>query len=177
MTMQSTTGVPRRTTAAPGLVARRIADAHGPGYHLGPETGRARRAYDDGDEYEGGFRDDQRDGRGAWRRADGRVDYITSEKGQAVGEGVTWSADRKTAKRLIGGRPGAPLTTEEADRIAREHFGLRAPEPAKATLKAAAAEAGAKGTSSGGLLGGLFATRRTDPDGTRHFKGEWIKCC
>ena len=57
----------------------------------------------DGDEYEGGWKDGERQGVGVFRSADGTVEYSIYEMGATKGGGLVWSADRKTAHKTVDG--------------------------------------------------------------------------
>ena len=201
----STVGFPqRRTVRVPDPQAKRYRDHGEWGYYDGALDGAGRRCgpgqmtYDSGNTYEGPFADDayegaggvyrwadgdvqeggwrggERHGTGVFRGRDGRVAYATYEAGATTGEGVTWSADRTVAHRTTDGVEGDEMSRAAAERLARERFGLPVPEPATDVIAAAPAPA-SKGGRSVGLLGRLFATRRTAPDGTRHFKGELLR--
>ena len=58
------------------------------------------------------------EGRGIYRLADGTAEAGRYFAGADVGEGARWSADRKTAYRLRGGRVEEEISLEEAARIA-----------------------------------------------------------
>ena len=73
----------------------------------------------DGDEYVGAWKAGQHHGRGRFTKADGTVDYSEYENGTEKGEGVSLSADRKTARKLVDGKKTLELLVEEAMSIIR----------------------------------------------------------
>lgn len=125
--------------------------------------------WEDGDEYSGAWADGERHGVGVFHRGDGGVQISKYEKGQATGEGVTWSVDRKTAHRMFDGREGGEISTGMAEKLAWDKFGLPVPAPREVPPPGAA-----RGKSVG-FLGRWFQTRKVDPDGKTLYKdnGEW----
>ncbi len=83
----------------------------------------------DGDEHEGGWKDGERHGVGIFRSADGTVGYSMYDVGMPQGEGVSWCADRKTAHKTMDGQKTVEILFEEAERLAKDKFGLPVPEP------------------------------------------------
>lgn len=128
--------------------------------------------WNDGDEYEGSWKDGERHGAGIFRSADGTVDYSTYEMGSHVGEGVTWSPDRKTAHKTLDGKKKSEMLPEEAEGMAREKFGWGVPPPLEVPAQSAASSSP---TKSIGLLARLFSSKRVGPDGKPMFKdyGDW----
>jgi hypothetical protein len=128
----------------------------------------------DGDEYEGGWKDGERHGVGKFTNADGTVE-ISMYEGVAKGEGVLWSADRKTAHKTVNGTKTTEMTTDEAAKFAKESFDVPVPEPIAAV---SAQEVGAvvPATSSKiGFFARLFSNRKIGPDGRPMFRdhGVW----
>jgi len=68
--------------------------------------------------YEGDYKQGKMEGRGMYRLADGTAEVGRYFAGADVGEGARWSADRKTAYRLRGGKVEEEVSLEEAARIA-----------------------------------------------------------
>jgi len=124
----------------------------------------------DGDEYEGSWKEGERHGIGIFRSANGTVKYSMYDKGLEVGEGVTWTPDRKSAHLTMNGVKKDEILPEEAESYAKEMFDLPVPEPAvESPSQIAAAQA------SGSFIGRLFAKKKVGPDGKMLFKdyGEW----
>ena len=90
----------------------------------------------DGDEYEGGWRGGERHGVGIFRSPDGSVAYSMYDAGAAKGEGVTWSADRKSAHKTADGKKTTDMTIEEATEFSKEKFYLPVPEPSSTAASA-----------------------------------------
>mmetsp|Transcript_43479 Transcript_43479/g.87016 ORF Transcript_43479/g.87016 Transcript_43479/m.87016 type:complete len:101 (-) Transcript_43479:509-811(-) len=84
--------------------------------------------YASGDVYEGEYKQGKMEGRGIYRLADGTAEAGRYFAGADVGEGARWSADRKRAYRLRGGRVEEEITLEEAARIAGA-LGIAVPPP------------------------------------------------
>ena len=61
----------------------------------------------DGWVYDGEWADLERHGIGTYTHTDGRVEVNCYEEGDAVGQGVQWSADRAEAWKLKEARRGA----------------------------------------------------------------------
>ena len=71
--------------------------------------------------YEGEWKAGERDGRGTFRFADGRVLVSLFKAGASVAVGVRWMADGQTAWRLRDGKPVEKISLEEARRIVAQH--------------------------------------------------------
>jgi len=97
-------------------------------YHAGKRDGRGVYMYASGDVYEGEYKQGKMEGRGIYRLADGTAEAGRYFAGADVGEGARWSADRKTAYRLRGGRVEEEISLEEAARIAGA-LGIAVPPP------------------------------------------------
>ncbi|KAL7523765.1 hypothetical protein ACHAXR_001046, partial [Thalassiosira sp. AJA248-18] len=126
--------------------------------------------WSDGDEYEGSWKDGERNGKGSFKKADGTVEYSMYEKGTSVGDGVTWSADRQTAHKVLNGEKKGEISLPMAEKLAKDMFDLPVPEPYTP------APSGAPTSSkSPGFLGRLFSNRKVGPDGKTLYKdyGEW----
>ncbi|KAL7543223.1 hypothetical protein ACHAXR_012528, partial [Thalassiosira sp. AJA248-18] len=129
----------------------------------------------DGDEQEGPWLEGERHGKSVFRSAaDGVVEYCVYDKGKAVGEGVTWSADRQVAHKMFIGRKINKISLDTAEEMARDMFDLPVPEPTEVSSQLLMTEI-TPPSKSIGLLGRLFATRREGSDGTLFFKdyGDW----
>jgi len=72
------------------------------------------------------------EGRGIYRLADGTAEAGRYFAGTDVGEGARWTADRKRAYRLRGGKVEEEITLEEAARIAGA-LGIAVPAPSLGT--------------------------------------------
>jgi hypothetical protein len=96
------------------------------GYRAGKREGHGVYMYAGGDVYEGEYMAGKMEGRGTYRLADGTAEVGRYFAGSDVGEGARWSADRKTAYRLRGGKVEEEISLEEAARIAQT-LGLAAP--------------------------------------------------
>jgi hypothetical protein len=109
----------------------------------------------DGDEYEGGWKDGERHGVGIFRSADGTVEYSMYEMGVPEGEGVVWSADRKSAFKTVGLKKGSEISITMAEKLAKDMFGL--PAPARSALKGELRfeDHGDVGTYQGDLVNGM----------------------
>ncbi len=109
----------------------------------------------DGDEYEGGWKDGERHGVGIFRSADGTVEYSMYEMGVPEGEGVVWSADRKSAFKTVGLKKGSEISITMAEKLAKDMFGL--PAPARSALKGELRfeDHGDVGTYQGDLVNGI----------------------
>jgi hypothetical protein len=120
----------------------------------------------DNEEYEGEWKDNERNGKGIYRSKDGSVEYTNFANGSPVGEGIKWSPDRQTAKKLKDGDEGFEMLPEEAEKFAREKFDL--PVPEVSDIKPAPVHRG--------LLARLFDTGpRFDENGKLMYKdnGDW----
>ena len=130
----------------------------------------------DGDEYSGGWKDGERHGIGSFTKSDGTVEYSMYEEGVVKGDGVSWSADRTTAHKMLDGEKKVEMLVEEAESMAREKFNLPVPEPyIETSTDPSANSVPTTSSKSIGLLGRLFSSRRVGPDGTLFCKdyGEW----
>ncbi|KAL7548590.1 hypothetical protein ACHAWF_011870, partial [Thalassiosira exigua] len=125
-----------------------------------------------GDEYQGQWEDGERHGIGIFRSADGSVEYSNYEKGAHAGEGVWWSADRKTASKVMNGEKTLDILVEEAEVFAKEKFGLEVPAPSEVSPKPLPAPNASKNI---GIVGRIFSSRSVGSDGRTYFKdyGEW----
>jgi len=129
--------------------------------------------WSDGDEYEGSWKDGERHGIGIFRVADGRVSYVLYEKGSCEGVGVAWSADRKTAHKVLNGEEKDEVSLSVAAKLARDKFDLPVPQPS--TVSSQTAPVSTPSSKSIGFFERLFSKRRVGPDGKMHFKdyGDW----
>ena len=82
--------------------------------------------WSDGDEFIGEWNDGERHGKGAFRNADGSVEFSAYENGQAKGEGLRLSADCMTAHKLLDGEKKNEMVIGEAVALAKEKFGFDA---------------------------------------------------
>ena len=87
-------------------------------YKAGKRDGRGTYMYAGGDVYEGEYKGGKMEGRGTYRLADGTAEVGRYFAGSDVGEGARWSADRKLAWRLKGGKVEEEISLEEGARIA-----------------------------------------------------------
>lgn len=71
-----------------------------------------------GNSYEGDFFEGLKHGKGTYNFADGEAAVLRFEKDQETGEGTKWSADRRTAWKLMDGNPLKEITLEEAAIVA-----------------------------------------------------------
>ena len=128
----------------------------------------------DGDEYEGQWKNGERQGIGMFRSADGSVSYSTYEGGMTVGEGVAWSADRKTAHKMIDGVIKTGISLALAEKLAKEKFNL--PVPPVSVPPTTSPSAVVPSTTTGvGIFRRLFPNRKMDANGKPMFKdhGDW----
>jgi hypothetical protein len=121
--------------------------------------------WSDDDEYEGGWKDGERHGVGVFRSADGTVEYSRFDMGTVKGEGVGWTADRKTAHKYVDAKKKDEISLRMAKKLATDLFDL--PEPPAFVPKTSSRKTG--------FFAGLFAKRKVGPDGELMFKdyGEW----
>ena len=110
------------------------------------EGARGEYSWINGEAYRGGFKADQREGKGIFVWSSGRSDLCTFSKGLPKGEGVRWSADRQTAWRLVDGKQleEMDLATAEAERAAFEEACEAACAKEQAAADKAAADRAAK---------------------------------
>lgn len=128
--------------------------------------------WSDGDEYEGSWKDGERNGAGIFRSKDGTVEYSMYENGEAKGNGVLWSADRETAHALTDGEKKMELLIEEAESLSKDNFDL--PMPEVSTVALPSSKSVPKPSQS--LLRRLFPKEGVvGPDGKMRFKdyGDW----
>ncbi|KAL3797788.1 hypothetical protein ACHAWO_000405 [Cyclotella atomus] len=74
--------------------------------------------YNNGHCFEGMFRNGQRNGRGKYQLTDGRVEIYRYVNDSRVGDGVRWSADRKKAWKMNGGKVVKRISMDDATAIA-----------------------------------------------------------
>jgi hypothetical protein len=131
----------------------------------------------DGDEQEGTWKEGQRHGPTIFRSANtGEVEYSIYENGTIVGEGVFWSADRKTALKLINGKKNGPMPLEEAEKVIKEKFGFPLPPMLDLTATSPVAVTRVKASAQPGILRRLFPQNgQIGAEGKPMFKdnGEW----
>ena len=87
-------------------------------YRAGKRDGRGVYMYAGGDVYEGEYKAGKMEGRGTYRLADGTAEVGRYFAGSDVGEGARWTADRRAAYRLRGGKVEEEITLEDAAKIA-----------------------------------------------------------
>jgi len=130
--------------------------------------------WQDGDEYSGGWKDGERNGIGSFTQANGSVEYSLYKNGDNIGDGLSWSADRKTAHKLVDGAKKNEISLAMAEKIAKDTFDLPVPSSSASTplQESAAVSTSSKNTTS--FLGRLFS-RRVDKDGKPMYKdyGDW----
>lgn len=80
--------------------------------------------WEDGDEYEGSWKNGERDGVGSFKNADGSIEFSIYERDKAVGNGVRLSADRKLAHALVDGEQTTEMPIEEANAIVKKNFSV-----------------------------------------------------
>ena len=125
----------------------------------------------DDDEQEGSWKSGERHGISVFRAADGTVEMSSYEAGKAVGEGVTWPADRKTAHKLVNGDKKSEISLGMAEKMAKDVFGLPVPEPVEVQAKAhAPLKPTTVAPAKAGFLARLFSSRIVSPDGKLMFK-------
>ena len=93
----------------------------------GEREGKGIFRYADGRVYDGEYVGNKMEGRGTYRHANGNVQVCRYLAGVLVGEGVIWLADRKTAWRILDGAAVEEVSLEEAAAIAAR-VGLPVPE-------------------------------------------------
>ena len=130
----------------------------------------------DGDKQEGTWKEGQRHGPSIFQSAStGEVQYSMYKDGKVVGEGIFWSADRKTALKLINDKKSFPIALEEAEKIGRETFGF--PLPPKVDMAVSPlVKLQLKASSQPGILRRLFPQNgQLNAEGKPMFKdnGEW----
>ena len=130
----------------------------------------------DGDEQEGTWKGGKRHGPTIFRSANtGEVEYSIYENGNIVGEGVFWSADRKTALKLIKGTKNGPMHLEEAEKVVEEKFGFPLPPKLDLTLSPQVVTR-VKASAQPGILRRLFPQNgQIGVEGKPMFRdnGEW----
>ena len=144
--------------------------------------GKGHYVWTDGDNQDGTWKEGLREGPSIFQSANtGEVQYSIYENGQIVGEGVFWSADRKTALKLINGKKNGPMSLEEAEKICKEKFGWPVPPAVDMTLSPLV-ELRLKTNAQPGMLRRLFPQNgQLGEGGKRMFKdnGEFYeaRCC
>jgi len=124
--------------------------------------------WSDGHEYEGSWKDGERHGIGIFHVADGNVNYSLYEKGSCKGVGVAWSADRKTAHKVLDGEKKDEISLNMAEKLARDKFDL--PVPKTSTVLPQTAPVPTASSKSIGFFERLFSKRGVGPDGKKQFK-------
>lgn len=82
----------------------------------------------DGDEYRGSWKKGERNGSGTFvSAADGTVEYSMYDAGSAVGDGLSFTTDGKSAFKLVNGEKTIELTPEEAEALSQRLFNLKPP--------------------------------------------------
>eukprot|EP00574_Skeletonema_japonicum_P005950 CAMPEP_0201715396 /NCGR_PEP_ID=MMETSP0593-20130828/1595_1 /ASSEMBLY_ACC=CAM_ASM_000672 /TAXON_ID=267983 /ORGANISM="Skeletonema japonicum, Strain CCMP2506" /LENGTH=618 /DNA_ID=CAMNT_0048204893 /DNA_START=1 /DNA_END=1854 /DNA_ORIENTATION=+ len=121
----------------------------------------------DSDEYIGQWKDGERNGLGIYHMSAGTTSYSIYDNGNATGEGVEWSGDRKSAYQLVNGERVMEILPEDGESFAKTTFKLAVPEPYYASTSV--------GAKKSGLLGRFFKSKDTNPEGKPMFKdnGEW----
>eukprot|EP00804_Cyclotella_cryptica_P016739 CCRYP_002034-RA/>CCRYP_002034-RA protein AED:0.26 eAED:0.26 QI:348/1/1/1/1/1/2/131/940 len=132
----------------------------------------AKYTWPDGDEYVGQWKDGERHGKGTFYANDGTVEISMFENGITKGEGISWSADRKTAHKLVDGVKKIEMLPEEAKAFALEKFNVDVPEVSKAPPKKAAPSSG-ETKQQPGIFQRLW--NKYDADGNLMYKdnGDW----
>jgi hypothetical protein len=121
----------------------------------------------DDTEFEGGFKNGKRHGVSVYRQTDGIVEYTIFEYDAAKGDGIEWSADRKTAYKIVDGKKTKEMYAPGmAAKLAKEFFNLSVPEPIEPP-------AGEPTSSKPRLLARLFS-RSLDSDGNLMFKDQGV---
>ena len=92
------------------------------------ETGKSKYTWNDGEYYLGQWKNGERHGKGVFYASDGSVEYSMYENGLAVGQGLKWVANRKTAFRLVDGKETSEVSSGVAQKEAKEKFDLPVPE-------------------------------------------------
>ncbi len=144
--------------------------------------GKGRYRWTDGDNQDGTWKEGLREGPSIFQSANtGEVQYSIYENGQIVGEGVFWSADRKTALKLINGKKNGPMSLEEAEKMCKDKFGWPVPPAADMTLSPLV-ELRLKTNAQPGMLRRLFPQNgQLGEGGKRMYKdnGEFYeaRCC
>lgn len=132
----------------------------------------AKYTWPDGDEYVGQWKDGERHGKGIFYANDGTVEISMFENGVSKGEGISWSADRKTAHKLVDGTKKIEMLPEEAEAFALEKFNVEVPEVSKAPPKKSPASP-IEVKQQPGILQRLW--NKYDADGNLMYKdnGDW----
>jgi len=158
----------------------------------GKRHGKGKMVYDSGNTYEGDFKEDKFDGKGvytwtdgdsqesAWsasqrhgpsifRASNGEVEYSTYKRDEAVGSGVSWSADRQTAHKLVNGKKSSEITLAMAETIAKKEYGWEVPKPSSTE------NGNKKRLPKSGLMARMFASSYVDGEGNLRFNdyGSW----
>ena len=109
----------------------------------------------DGDKYSGGWRDGERHGIGQFFSATGAVEYSMYDNGNAVGEGVTWTANRTTAHKMIDGKKDIEMSLAVAEQFSRDKFDLPIPGPYTPSIS--------QPESKPSILGRIFYSKEVVP--------------
>ena len=109
----------------------------------------------DDDEYSGGWKDGERHGIGSFRKSDGSVEYSMYDNGNAVGEGVTWTANRTTAHKMIDGKKDIEMSLAVAEQFSRDKFDLPVPGPYTPSIS--------QPESKPSILGRIFYSKEVVP--------------
>ena len=118
--------------------------------------------WQDGDEYLGEWKFGERNGVGIYNTTNGFTSYSIYENGNATGEGVEWSADRKIVYQLMNGDRLMEILPEDGESFAKTKFKLPVPEPYYASTSV--------GAKKSGILGRFFKTKDISADGKPMFK-------
>lgn len=89
--------------------------------------GKGKYVWDDGDQYEGEWKEGERYGKGIFTQADGTLEMGMFVDGVMKGEGIQWSADHKTAWKLVDGDKKMEMLLDEAKAFAKKEFGMSSP--------------------------------------------------
>lgn len=101
-----------------GILTWADGDVYAGDWVRGKQEGRARNHYGGDDVFEGEFRAGKAEGRGMYLFADGSARVGTYLAGKQVGVGLVWSADRKTAVKLLDDEPVGSISCDEARAVA-----------------------------------------------------------
>ena len=71
--------------------------------------------------FEGIFCQDQRQGKGKFQFADGRIDVSVYHENKPTGVGVRWNGSRKKAWKLVNGKVSQRVSLNQAAELARAH--------------------------------------------------------
>ena len=79
--------------------------------------------------YEGPWAEGERSGIGVFKMASGDVEVTKYDKGQSIGDGIVWNADRSIAHKLVDGEKKNEISLGMAEKLARELFDMAVPPP------------------------------------------------